>query len=395
MLQYKVSELIKQARSKADLQNSDFITHEDDIHLLNDIWLDLYQKAIDAGEQFFLKTVEDVPDVLTLPSDFFQLYSLKTKSGFEIPRRTVAELNNFYRGYIIKNNKLYVYNCTEPVVMEYFPTPATLTYPFKPKKYSFTDKYICGKDNKVYSANSVLDLETNEIETFSDAEAELYQVYADCIITMKETEDVKHFSIYDIQTLDLIHSFDSSSHLFPIQDTAGKTFILNWSNGTLFDSTGENIVLVHLDTTGTPSENMVLLDDDRIAILEGYSAFWNNEGNLFYTDKRNIINVFIPEENVYMNAGYEQRGVILCDDPITGNGIWFNNTLYSASKDMVLNYPNNLFYSAISYRLSVHYKIKQNEDATNLSALAEEAMYSYFDTVTQDDNEPVRIKNVY
>ena len=80
MLKYKVSELIAQAKSKADLQNSDFITHSDDIHIVNDIWLDLYQKAINAGEKFFLETLP-VTNGMELPADFYQLYALKAEHG--------------------------------------------------------------------------------------------------------------------------------------------------------------------------------------------------------------------------------------------------------------------------------------------------------------------------
>lgn len=398
MLQYKVSELITQAKSKADLQNSDFITHADDIHILNDVWLDLYQKAINAGERFFVKTVQ-VEDGMELPEDFFQLNALKGSRGIQIPRRTVNEVSMGLRSYEIKNNRLFLYNVNEPAEMEYFPTPATLTYPFKPKKYTLDEKYTIGKGLKLYSAHSVFELDTNEVTVFNEEHesAELFQVFDDYIVLVEyqtEARDIRaaKYYLYDIQSLELVKTVTQLG-LIPVQDMGGQTFLLSWSSGKVFNVFDNEIDTVI--TSGTPSKNMVLLDDNQVAILEGVYSFWDKDGNMVFTDSLNKINVFYPDENTYEPGDYTQRGILLEDNPITGNGIWFGSTLYSASKDMILNYPNNLFFSAISYRMSVHYKIKQNEDATNLSALAEEAMYSYFDTITQDDNEPVRIRNVY
>ena len=398
MLKYKVSELIAQAKSKADLQNSDFITHSDDIHIINDIWLDLYQKAINAGEKFFLETLP-VTNGMELPADFYQLYALKAEHGIQIPRRTANEVQQGLRSYEIKNNRLYLYNVFDSVTMEYFPEPKTLTYPFSPKRYMLDEHYIFGRGNKLYNNTSVFNLETNETIVFNSkhTQAELFQVYEDYIILVEYATEARsilaaNYYFYDIQSLELVQTSRTLGRV-PVQDMGGQSYLISWSSGKVFTIYENEIDTVI--TEGQPSKNMVLLDDNRIAQLEGMSSYWDESGNLIFTDDRNIINIFYPEENTYEPADYNQRGVLLCDDPITGNGIWFGNTLYSASKDILLNYPNNLFFSVISYRLAVDYKIKQNEDATQLSARAEEAMYSYFDTITQDDNEPVRIRNVY
>lgn len=392
MLQYKVSDLIKQARSKADLSNSDFITHEDDVTILNDIWWDLYQKAIDAGEKYFVKTI-DVTDGMELPEDFFQLSGVFTRSGMEIPRRTINEIHEGLRAYEIENNRLLLKNVREEVQIKYYPKPATLTYPFKPKPYTLNDRYIAGRGNKVYSNVSVFDLDTNEETSYSNnTSTSLWQVYEDYIVTKDDTEGKFYF--FDIQTLSLVSTVDSEDKVV-CQDTSGDVYILGWSNHKVYDIYGTDTGRTFRPSLYIGANNCVLLDDDSVQVLAGRFAYWDESGDMLYTDDTNHIYRYSPYENLNVPEAYTQRGILLEDNPISGKGIWFNNTLYSTSKDILLNYPNNLFYSAMSYRLAVHYKIKQNEDATQLSALAEEAMYSYFDSITQDVNEFVRIKNVY
>lgn len=405
MLQYKVSDLVKQARSKADLVNSDFITHEDDINIINDIWLDMYQKAIDAGEKFFLKTI-DAEDGMELPEDFFQLYEVYNDRGIQIPRRSLSEINRGFTAYEIENNRLYLKNINSAVKIKYFPKPATLTYPFKPRKYSLDGAFIVGKGSKVYSSTGVFDLETQEFEAYHFNESDtgsqwyLFQVYDDYIVVSdKPLNNDKTVSldavykVYDIQTLDFVISLYAGQ--IPIQDINGKLYIYKYAYNTAFDLQNNSIEIPESPSPDNKFYSNMVLIDNTISNLGGYFNFWEENGSMVFTDTDNLIKRYYPLDNELEPLPFTQRGVLLEDDPISGKGIWFNNTLYSTSKDMLLNYPNNLFFSAIAYRLAVDYKIKQNEDAAQLSARAEEAMYSYFDSLTQDDNEPVRIKNVY
>ena len=54
-----------------------------------------------------------------------------------------------------------------------------------------------------------------------------------------------------------------------------------------------------------------------------------------------------------------------------------------------------MYFQIISYALAVAFKIKQGADASGLTTIMSSMEQTFYDTLTQDANQPVRIKNVY
>lgn len=403
MLQYTVQDLINQAKSKADLENSDFIRHADNVSVLNDCWTGLYQKAIDAGEKFFIASVMlEGEGCFILPDNFFQLASVTEKNGIQIPRRSTTEIEKGLKGYEIRNNRIYIFNVHSEIKLEYYPTPATLTFPFKPVKYTLNERYYAGIKNFIYSDTACMDIDTNEITPIEGLPegAKLYQVYKDFAVYYVPREESGYLAdsdyyFVDHQTLTVDYELKDLSVII-MQDNERNVIYLDPVTGKIYNLKGieqREIEEVPL----TVSKNMVLNKDGTITVLEGWCSFWREDkpSSFFYTDNQSKICVYDADENESKKADFEQRGFLLEYNDLTGRGIWFNNTLYSSSSNVLLNYPNNLFFSVLMYDLAISYKMKQNQDTTILESKKMEIEYQYFDSLTQDDFEPVRIRNAY
>lgn len=87
-------------------------------------------------------------------------------------------------------------------------------------------------------------------------------------------------------------------------------------------------------------------------------------------------------------------------DENTGYGytvLNFDNTYkcYPWVDDTVLDFPNSMYFQIMSYMLGVQFKIKQGADASGIQSILSSMEQTFYDTLSQDANQPIRIKNVY
>lgn len=124
MIAYKASDLILLAMKLADLENTAFISSEENRSYINNAWAEIYQQAIDNGELFYLNSVTLSKGENSLPTDFHQVYNIKDHNWNALPRynKDMRKSDVYYR---IMNGKIYI-NGKDEVEMEYFPAPATL-----------------------------------------------------------------------------------------------------------------------------------------------------------------------------------------------------------------------------------------------------------------------------
>ena len=77
MIHYKASDLLLLAMKLADLENTAFISTEENRSYINNAWAEIYQQAIDNGELFYLNSVTLNRGENNLPEDFHQAYNIK------------------------------------------------------------------------------------------------------------------------------------------------------------------------------------------------------------------------------------------------------------------------------------------------------------------------------
>ena len=97
MLHYKASEIVARAMTLANIQNSSFVSAQENRQVINDAFWELYQIMIDAGEVFMLKQIKNpsfVEGVYKLPDDFYQLYSVKDHYGNGVLRKNKNTIKN-------------------------------------------------------------------------------------------------------------------------------------------------------------------------------------------------------------------------------------------------------------------------------------------------------------
>ena len=156
MIRYNASDVIKKAKQLADLENSDFISWNESITLLNDAYQNIYQKSINKGNNDFVRVIQTCEKCINLPRDFYQLKALTLKQDrFNTPIMRRPQNGSFDDlSYDIYNNTLLINGYSSgTIILEYYPTPVTLTLPNKDEVIDLpigSDETLVGAYKNVY-----------------------------------------------------------------------------------------------------------------------------------------------------------------------------------------------------------------------------------------------------
>ena len=156
MIRYNASDVIKKAKQLADLENSDFISWNESITLLNDAYQNIYQKSINKGNNDFVRVIQTSEKCINLPRDFYQLKALTLKQDrFNTPIMRRPQNGSFDDlSYDIYNNTLLINGYSNgTIILEYYPTPLTLTLPNKDEVIDLpigSDETLVGVYKNVY-----------------------------------------------------------------------------------------------------------------------------------------------------------------------------------------------------------------------------------------------------
>lgn len=471
MIKYTTKDIVNRAKQLADLNNSDFISWNENVNLLNENWQKIYQQLIDNGDKTFIKEFETVSlNKIKLPCDFYQLFSVELiPSCRQILRKAKSEPESSLT-YDIENDYLILYGTvSEKIRIKYIPIPQTLTLQNETKDidsdfssvYSsvleneelkfmdcYKNKYLfLKKTNGTDICNLyIFNKDTNEIKKITnDFSYEItYAVigYKNIVYFISRNEN--KYSIYSIKnntlTAELSNSPTSPSLLKRDKDV-GAVYIenkrmnifvndnkplfpqidnldvvLSEGIGTFMSFTNDYISLL-LPIVNEKSENKwIQLDVDltttpyvatKTTPFEGLDFGYENT----YKRYSNVINgkVCISTKNMFYvdgyglfnNDEYEVIGINELNND-EGYGISIIDTyntnhvlLHSHFVDTLLLYPNNIYFNFMAILLAISYKIKQNADVTVLSTKYGEMEAQYFDSLSRDVNNVVRITNVY
>lgn len=418
MSKVKASELVSRALHLADITNTDFLTHEELKQYINDAWKAFYQSVINKGDKAFVKRVLVGGNGRTkLPSDFYQMCSLRTYPGHSIINRASESSSELSNTYDIINDEL--------VVNGYAGSQLELTYWTVPQYISFPDTPIAFNDvNVVSTAKDDILLSDGTLKNYKTG-----TVYGQCTLSD------------DLTTIAVGNGIVLSYGMDPDTPT---TLLYQWfdvmSNNTLAEGAETNVTNVwdveqfYVDENGNKYLTFDKGDDVYCRIYNRQMSYehqfdWD-AGYLYYDENGKAImhwldyekevpdaytdvawapsfnglpSLYAYDDNHLYRITFNEDGTADENDVTPKNkytrvmtyyGPYSIDYIYSAEPDTEMNFPNNLFFELFSFELAVAFARKQNVDYSGLQQAYEDAQMRFMNTLSQDANYD-RVINVY
>ena len=374
---YKVSDIVKAALQIADLENSSFISWNENIRLVNESFTALHQKLINSGNMTFVDEME-LHAEQELSKDFYQVLSVLDNYNTPVPRYSIG-MNDSQIWYKLINNKI-ILNGLHSAKLTYFTKPQFLTY----SADTITDalplvedeviKFACG--NYVLTNKNIWDIKeasivraANETDVYVDAYGRTYSANEKPIFY----PDGRCFKLTQNECTDINCKVGYSNDIENITFDGVYYYVRYSSNGN-----------INVFEQGNSTN---------IDVLEGFTTniYFNNNHKFYIKD--NI--VFIDDITMYDASIYNNKVYMLKIDLNTGYGLFTNNKILSIAVDTELNLPNNLYYNVLAYMLAFSYCCKQGKDATYVSAQLNNNIELLYDTLTNDAFSQMKITNIY
>ena len=377
-MKYNISDIVKAAKQIADLENSDFISWNENIRLLNESFTAVHQKLINKGDFTFVNEM-DIGKEQELPSDFYQVSSILDNYHTPVPRYSIG-MNDSQIWYKIINNKL-ILNGLQSAKLTYFTKPQFLTYPAE-------------------TIVDALPLEAGEVIKFA---CDNYALTNKNVWDIKEATIVRAAAETDVYVDAYGRTYPANEK--PIFYPDGRCFKLTQDSCTdanckvAYSDDIENITFdgVYYYVRYSSNGNINVFEQNNptnIDVLEGFSSniYFNNEHKFYIKDGV----VFVDDIPMYDASIYNNKVYMLKIDLNTGYGLFTNNNkILSIAVDTELNLPNNLYYNVLAYMLAFSYCCKQGKDASYVNAQLNSNVELLYDTLTNDAFSQMKITNIY
>jgi hypothetical protein len=376
-MKYNVSDIVRAAKQIADLENSDFISWNENIRLINEAWTAVHQKLINKGDMTFVNEMNLTKDQY-LPEDFYQVMSVLDNYNTPVPRYSIG-MNDSQVWYKIRNGKI-ILNGIRSAKLTYFTKPQFLTYSAE----TITDalslqedeeiKFACG--NYVLTNKNVWNIkeativgEASEGDIYIDAYGRTYSANEKPIFY----PDGRCFKLTQYECTDINCKVKFTG---PIENITfdGVYYYVRYSNGII------NVF----------EQN----NSSHIEVLNGFSSniYFNNSHKFYIKDGI----AFVDDIPMYDATIYNNQVYMLKIDLNTGYGLFTNNNkILSAVVDTELDLPNNLYYDVLAYMLAFSYCCKQGKDVTYVNAQLNNNIEILYDTLTNDAFSQMKITNIY
>lgn len=372
-----VSDIVRSAKQIADLENSDFISWNENIRLINESFTALHQKLINSGNMTFVNEM-NITKEQYLPKNFYQVLSVLDNYNTPVPRYSIG-MNASQIWYKLINNKI-ILNGLSSAKLTYYIKPQFLTYSAEtitdalPLQEGEEVKFACG--NYVLTNKNVWNIkeativkEAAETDIYVDAYGRTYSVNEKPIFY----PDGRCFKLtqYECTDINCKVTFDNAIENITFD---GVYYYVRYSNGVInvFEQSNSS----HID------------------VLNGFSSniYFNNNHKFYIKD--NV--VFVDDIPMYDASIYNNQVYMLKIDLNTGYGLFTNNNkILSAVVDTELDLPNNLYYNVLAYMLAFSYCCKQGKDATYVNAQLNNNIEILYDTLTNDAFSQMKITNIY
>lgn len=363
-----VSDIIDEALEMAQMANSDSISYSEKVSMLNEVYQEIYQKAINNGSK-----------------DFIQEVYLNGKGSFELP-------DDFYQlekcsidDYRLENNNIIV---ERPCIVRYYPVPTFLSFPASDMPLSTKEtNVVAGFGNRVVIDDGtdycIYNLNTEEIEGKTPNTVTEIMIGKDYFATLESsTMTYLDFSGNVIKT----QSVGTDKHLVLSNGniTYGDKAAIYWNDYVFVDSTIKEA-----------DEVLVEINDYH----NGCFGYFNNHPAFTYFNGRKLVTIDLITNEEMASDNEWDNAIMLKMDNKTGYGAFVingnNNYIVSWVPDTILNFPNNMFYSVMIYKLAEQFKIRNNEEVGQFSQMVSAKEYQFYDTIRKDISRNYIIKDVY
>ncbi len=440
---YTSTSLIARARSLADLPNTTFITHDDEINSLNEAYRSGYTILTENNDDYYVTTLAYIIDAGTLtlnniysvdlPDDFFalRLVSYNDNGRWQnMPKFSMSQFNaDFSRPmYRIQGNKLLVKqspNIFLPnIQIQYYPKPSTLYKPKPALTYLLTQLDVSGVSNPFsYTANAGTVDETDYLVYVQAKSIKVASVKNGTTTTLLAAGapvigKVAYFGgfLYYISATSIYKATTDFLTLGSPTLVSGADNVTSFSlSGTcLIYNNGSAIKSLDLITGAVNTTTGITTGTTQWITMDNGATFrWIEsgliDGTIFAADylyKHGEQILFVKGFNLFELVDDATSSLIRTDvySPY-GSGEIVAGYLGSAGKypvtalsvdpDTVIDYPANMFWEYISYLAAIDFKMKQNADATMLVGKLVELKATLTESLDRDEYAVARINNYY
>ena len=364
-------DLILRAEQYANKENASFYSYAEKVAMLNESYVSLYQYLCNTGDKYWIKEYMSDSKEIILPKDCYQISAVYEKSNNRIKQ---------IYDYKLKNNTIYIdreHLNSVVFIVEYYPQPIELNYKDDIKKAAFQlSNMVDISDGKVLIKDSTY---FKIYDTVSKRE----------LLTSLPISDLAH--IYDDGN---IVSFGSTYKAYnmgtkTLTDLGNILIIYNncvfyVNNGNICDVAGNIVAQSNLSAGAYTTED--------------FNTFKQCEGTLPINNKtciKNTANIktgITDDCKVYTK--YEIKGY--CDNAFLTydalSGIYYIESLYN---NVVIDYPNNIFYTIIAIDVALKMRSKQGIENGQLQQQYMMARDSLFNSINKNKGNHITIKDVY
>lgn len=364
-------DLILRAEQYANKENASFYSYAEKVAMLNESYVSLYQYLCNTGDKYWIKEYMSDSKEIILPKDCYQISAVYEKSNNRIKQ---------IYDYKLKNNTIYIdreHLNSVVFIVEYYPQPIELNYKDDIKKASF-------------QLNNMVDISDGKVLIKDATYFKIYDTVSKReLLTTLPISDLAH--IYDDGN---IVSFGSTYKAYNIgtrtlKDLGNILVIYNncvfyVNNGNICDIAGNIVAQSNL------SAGAYMTDD--------FNTFKLCEGTLPINNKtciKNTANIktgITDDCKVYTK--YEIKGY--CDNAFLTydalSGIYYIESLYN---NVVIDYPNNIFYTIIAIDVALKMRSKQGIENGQLQQQYMMARDSLFNSINKNKGNHIVIKDVY
>lgn len=450
---YTARTIVDHARSIADLQETKFISYDDEVNFLNESYKDLYNRYTESsGDYWVIESVLTVsianqaPNsngwgwLIDLPADFYKLRSVSWGSGgqwfpaqsFSLSQRDYSPTTPVYR---LRNNQLWVLSITQPQIkIEYYPPPETITLPGETLDFCSTltefqrlsviyPYYLSEQQSMLYVSGNDIKIESLLTNTtlvlFTSVNAKTYVTYYKGYIYWIESGNIYRASTDYVSTLvpgAAIVSGGANTRLWIFRD---KIYYTN-ASATLsanLDGTGsatyQSAVLNYLcplrNTSIAYLDNSNNLFVDGVAVT-GFSYIGLSSDTVYLYGQSSFgvltrltlsaANLITAQDQIATDISY--IGTAINDDYLPIKSIEnINIQALSIILDFAFDYPTNEVYEIMSYSSALKY-LSKNTDTEKYTIVksqlddADTGLWKRFLNVNaRDEYQVYRINNDY